>query len=72
MKLNDGDTNKKLGILALGLFFANLGYFIDKFVKNTSLDFFNGFKSGACAGLMIIGVFLFIYGLVGVIKNNKK
>lgn len=72
MKFDKNDVNTQLGILAIGLFFANLGYFINKFVKDTSLTFFNGLKAGVCTGMMIVGVFFFIYGLVNVIRITKN
>lgn len=74
MKFDKNDVNTQLGILLLGLFFTNLGYFVNKYVKDTSLKFFNGFRSGLCAGLMIVGVFFFMYGLINVIRitKNKK
>ena len=72
MKFDKNDVNTQLGVLLIGLFFTNLGYFANKYIKDTSLAFFNGLKDGVCAGLMIVGVFLFIYGLINVIRITKN
>ena len=72
MKFDKNDVNTQLGVLLIGLFLTNLGYFVNKYVKNTSLDFFNGLKAGICTGMMIVGVFFFIYGLVNVIRITKN
>lgn len=72
MKIDNGETNKKLGIIVVGLFLGNLGYFMNILIKDTSLTFFNGLKDGLCVGLEIVGVALFAYGLVGLIKHNKN
>lgn len=72
MKLDDGKTNTYLGYVALGLFFMNLGYFINKYAKPVSIELINGLKAGACVGLMIIGMVLFAYGIVNIIKQNRK
>ena len=69
---NKLDTNSKLGIVALGLFFANLGFFLHKYIKNTSLIFMNGLKDGLCVGLEIVGVAMFMYGLVSIIKEKRN
>lgn len=72
MKFDKNDVSTQLGVLLIGLFLTNLGYFINKDVKDTSLTFFNGVKAGVCTGLMIVGVFFFIYGLVNVIRITRK
>lgn len=72
MKINNGNVNNKLGIIILGLFLVNLGFFMNKFVKDTSIAFFNGLIDGLSVGLEIVGVALFAYGIVGVIKENRK
>ena len=50
----------------------NLGYFINKYVRDISIAFLNGLKAGICVGLMIIGFALFAYGIVRIIKHNRK
>lgn len=72
MKLDNGKTNVYLGYVALGLLFMNLGYFINKYVRDISIAFLNGLKAGICVGLMIIGFALFAYGIVRIIKHNRK
>lgn len=72
MKIDNGEANKNLGIIIIGLFIANLGFFINRFVKDTSIEFLNGLKSGLCAGMQIVGVAVFAYGLVSLIKHNKN
>lgn len=69
---NKLDTNSKLGIVALGLFFANLGFFINKYVKDTSLLFMNGLKDGVSVGLEIIGVAMCAYGIASIVKEKRE
>lgn len=72
MKFDKKDENSYLGIIAIGLFLTNLGYFLNKYTRDTSFDFLNGLKAGICVGAMIVGVGVFAYGLVGIIKLKRK
>ena len=72
MKFDKNDISTQLGVFALGVLFMSLGYYIHKYVDNVSIIFLKGLKDGAAVGTQIVGVFLFVYGLINVIRIVKK
>lgn len=72
MKLDNGNANRYLGIIVIGIVIMNLGFIINTFVKDISVDFLNGFKSGLCVVMQIVGAGIFAYGLISLIKHNQS
>ena len=72
MKFDKNDINSQLGLIAVGLILMNLGFFARMHIRDVSITFINGLFNGIETGLMIIGVFVFIYGFVNVIRLARK